>query len=254
MEYKTIKLTITDKDIKEHGSASGMLIDELAFSAGRWTEEDLYENNFDYENSGFDYVLEHFDFEGEFLKTLNKKQAKEYKRDLQKFESDLHDFEHGLKELVYDEELEKKCKALFDELEESKQWFWQNLTKEWLYGDRSEIGVIERIGKYYGAEDTEYNHKTGDSFSFIFDIEDFHEKYCGCGEYVDECKEWKRSDWRGLLVDSINIDIENAKRKSDRENEERKAERERLAEYKAEQKAEKDKELKAKLTKLYAKK
>lgn len=245
-----ITITIKNTDIKEHGSDSGLLIDELAFSAGQWTEEDLFNNNVDYENSSFDYVLEHFDFESEFIKTLTKKQARKYKNDLSKFQDDLYDFTQELKELVYDDELEAKNKALYDELEESKKYFWEDLTKQWLYGDRDSRGVIAEIGRYYGADDTIYNHKTGDSFGFVFDIEDFHEKYCGCGEYSKDCKEWKRKDWKGLLIDSITTDIYNAKEAKREEQEKRKEERERIAKYKAEQKAEADKELINKLSKI----
>lgn len=253
MEYKTITIKISDKDIKEHGSASGLLIDELAFSAGSWTENDLFENNYDYEKGSYDYVLEHFDFEGEFLKTLTKKQAREYAKNLPKFETGLAIYKGALTELIYDEEaLTKKCKALADELEESREYFWKDMTKEWLYGDngRNSNGVIDEIRKYYGAEDTTYDHKKGDSFSFIFDVEEFHEKFCGCGEEAEQCENFKTNDYKDFLVDSINIDIENAKRSNERKREEAKIERERMSKYKAEQRAEKNKDLMARLNKI----
>jgi hypothetical protein len=251
MEYKTTTIKITDKDIKQKGSYSGLLIDELAFSAGQWTKDDLFENNCDYDDESAGYILEHFDFENEFLKTISKKQAKKYKKDLSKFDLDLHDYIDEIKELVGNEDLEEKCKTLFDELQAGRDEFWKQLTKEWLYGDYSNYrGVVYEIGKYYGAEDTIYNHKKGDSFTFIFDIEDLHENYCGCGEYASDCKEYKEKDYKQLLLNSINnsIDIETAKEK--RKKEEREAEYKRQAEYRAKQAKEKENELLNKLNKI----
>jgi hypothetical protein len=43
------QITLTQKDIEKaniQNSPSGMLIDELAYSAGQWTSEDLYSNNY----------------------------------------------------------------------------------------------------------------------------------------------------------------------------------------------------------------
>lgn len=204
-----IKVIINEKDLAKYKlsySASGRVIDELAFSAKQWTEEDLFENNMDYDRESFGYINEHFNFEDALLKVTKDWQKMlelrkvlecanlvslalfdKYKQSglqagaflalncpdtfavmLKSYEEKCKDYMHE----YYDSEfLDKYAPEYKQELVDAVDDFWKQMNKEWLYGDyRDYSGVIYEIGKYWEAEDQKYD-EDDDTFIFFFDKE-----------------------------------------------------------------------------------
>src|SRR3990167_4081577 len=279
-ESKTIDIRITAKDFKKFKprgdrkralfSASERVIDELAYSAKQWTEEDLHENNFDYESESVGYLLKEWkgsNAEDEFITLLNKGKLKtvlEFADTTDKqpknllplwkqskllfgafialeypalFTEMLGCYQHTVDEAFWDDEkLAEYAPELAKDKQDGMDEFWKNLNHEWLYGDRSTQGVIYEIKKYYGAEETEYQEKH-DEFIFTFDENELHEKYCGCGEGYDDIKKcaYKKVDWKAELLSSIESNSYSIYNKKHAESEKHAIERKRLNDYKAEQ-------------------
>jgi hypothetical protein len=266
MKNNTISIDITPKDIKKYNfsfSASGRVIDELAYSAKQWTEDDLFENNIDYENGSFDYIIERFNFENALLEqtktkdelvaiaelldtgaTLDMKktklQAGAYMalKNAGQWSELLKAYTDKCKEEMYSyndsEFLFKYASTLQKELADSVSDFYKQNYKEWLYGDhRDYAGVIREIAKYW-TEDRDngaYDEKT-DVYTFTIDKEtakDELEQWNGGKLSIKEYKSYLL----GRMHDACNGIFE-AKRA---ENRKRKEESERQRAYKAEQKA-----------------
>jgi len=259
-----MKITLTQKDIEKakiQNSASSMLIDELAYSAGQWTSEDLYQNNFDYEPIE-PYM---FDYEADLL--ANTKTEEDIYRVIKElgigmnanittlakkaklqagawialeqpefFSTLLEAYTSYLKEHGTDQNISKDHAK---ELEEAKDSYYDDQYREWLNGDRSNYaGVVYEIAKYFTDErDGSYDKKAGE-YTFELNEEDI-ENAKDSGYNKRQLKAW--------LLDSVR-NSGNAKASKDRqEREERKAEREKQTAYKAEQKASAEAERKAKL-------
>ena len=262
-------ITITQKDIEKakiNNTDSGYIIDELAYAAGQWTQNDLDENNWEYEPSEpyeYDFetdLFEHTKTEKELYavaKTLGislnanlTNLAK--KRKLQcgafmalKTPDAWKELLEAYTEALKQDGVESISADYSKELQDAKDSFHDDQYKEWLYGDRDYAGVIKEIAKYFTDErDGSYDEKAH-SYTFALndaDIDDIKSSW-----YVDEKYTITDKDIKDELLDSIIASGNNRKAKERAEAEKRKAERERLAAYKAEQVTKAEAERKAKL-------
>ena len=246
-------------------SMSGLLIDELAYSAGQWTEDELNENNMDYESESVHYLLKEWkngNAEDQFIHWLetakNEPRDKNYKKSRlmfgawlalhwpKSFETRLNDYIERVDSAFWDDdELEELAPELRADKTKAAESFWQNLTHEWLWGDRNGRGVVAEIGRVYGAEDTEYDHKRGDVFSFEYDPETLHGRYCGCVEDAEKCKE--KMNYKHELINEIYAAANSRRAKDEAEQEKRHTENKRTAEYKKQRAEESKAEREAKL-------
>jgi hypothetical protein len=261
----TIDINITPEDLKAQGlvfSPSGRVIDELAYSINNWTEEDLFSNNVEYEPA----EPYNFNFEKDlFSNTKTKAQlitlaekldcgstVSPQKTKLQagafmalenpaQWQNLLQTYTSALKEC--DQTLSKEYEK---ELQSARDSFWKDMQKEWLYGDRSNAGVIEEIAKYY-TEDRNaghYNQKE-DIYTFTIDKDTAKEEYENYTTGNFSIKAYKK-----YLLDTISTKSHNRKEKDTAERAKRKEERERTNAYKAQRKLEDEKERKAMLLSL----
>lgn len=301
-ESKKVSITIKAKELRKRVNDyegtkekyplvdftdSGMLIDELAYSADQWTSNELDENNIDYPDGSLSYVFEHFNFEDALLKaTKTKKKLRallvslkddELVKKTTQVKNNTNLQEGAYYALNYPEawsellkEYKDKCEEeryqyydseflsahapeLAKELQEAEDDSRASLYKEWLYGDyRDYRGVLVEIAKYYGASEAiDYNDKQADIVTFTFDADDLHEKYCGCYQENGKCGErMTLKKYKAALIDDI-YSSSNARREKEKAaNAKRKEERERLQAYKKEQAEKAEAERIAKLKKL----
>lgn len=244
-----MNITITQKDIEKakiQFSESGCIIDELAYSAGEYTSEQLYESNFDYEPS----EPYNFDYETDLLdNTKTREQLNDIisKLDIdipvglsvqnesnlyagaqmalnnkERFQELLEAYTEKLKEDRTDSISNEYNKQLQSELDD---WY-DDIYRAWLKGDRDYIGVVKSIARYFtDCGEGEYN-KTNHEYTFLlndYDIEKAKEE----GYNKRQLKKW--------LLDSIYQSGEARDYRDKQERLKRKAERERLAEYRKEQ-------------------
>lgn len=276
-----MNITITTADVlknRESVTASGILIDELAYSAGEATQDDVYENS--NEIYALDYTIEHYNnrHERDLLNATKKLDALNALRNaLELAGVPVKKSKHAgatlalTDPITFAETLDAyrdKCKseaysyydsAFLDayaadyakELQEAVDAQQRQDYKEWLHGDyRNYSGVLSLIAKYYGADEAlDYNEKTGDSVIFTFDDESIAEDIANAN-YGEEVKRMSVKLAKEWLIDRItgSIDAEHNKRTA--EQSKRKIERERLTVYKAEQAAIDDAARKAKLSAL----
>lgn len=272
-----MNITITQKDIEDLklcNSASGMLIDELAYSIGEWTSDDLYENNLDYipyEPYDYDYEADLFEatktpeqFSGLVAKLCSPNLYISFTKE------ELGNMQAGAYcALKYPNEWETILKAYKDELQSNgtdgiSEAYNKQLQKEqdewnddqyheWLHGDyRDWDGIVRMIAKYYtedrdNGEYTPYNDKTKDEASYTFEMDEeyLHEEYCGCGDTFETCTE--KMDYKKQILSVIQAKS-NARKEKDRiASEKRREERKKQAEYQAKRKAEDEAERIAKL-------
>lgn len=277
-----MQITITDKDIlkgRECVTASGMLIDELAYSAGEATQDDL-DPDFYGQDEAIEYVVKEHNYETELLQQTKtpdqlslmcavlSNSAYSVPKDVkhagaylalhepENFATVLDAYRDKCKEEAwnyYDSDfLRGGAPDLVKELREAVDAQNEQNHKEWLHGDhRDYAGVLSLIAKYYGAsERLEYNEKKGDSVVFTFDDNSLYESVTG--EYSREegakmpsmavCKEW--------LISAITSSINAKHEKNKAEAAKRKEERERVTAYKAERQAQEDRERREKLAAL----
>jgi hypothetical protein len=254
-ELKKSYPTATGKDYKHTFSPSGTLIDELAYCAKQWTQDELHDNNYEYELSvPYDYNYEEDLFEATKTQDELNKLAElldmpctlaQEKTNLQagaymalnnplQWGELLQAYTEKLKEDRTEGISKKYNEALQEEIDE----YYESQYKQWLYGDRDYAGVIKEIAKYFtNNRDGEYNKKD-DEYTFILDEYDI-EKAESEGYNKRQLKKW--------LLDSIRNAGEAREWKEKQEREKRKAERERLMEYKKQQVEQAEAERKAKL-------
>jgi len=276
-----ITITIDDILIKAHRdpvSATGTLIDELAYSAGEATQEDLW--NIDSQIYAIDYTIEHYNYKEELLKNiktyeqyskltgaLNVPEAVNSNISKQNkhigafvalnypdhFSVQLEEYTNKLKDEAcnyYDSDfLNDYAPDFTKELQDAVDEQTAQDYREWLHGDRRDYaGVLFLIAKYYGASDAlAYDEKTGDSVVFTFDDEYLTERLDYANYDSVPMKEATQEDSKNWLINEITTSINSRYEKNKAEQAKRKAERERLTAYKAEQQAIADAERKAKL-------
>jgi len=257
-EIKEIKIKLNTKDIKEDRTASGALIDKVALALDQWTEEDLIENNNFYLFENIDYVIENnFDFDQSFIIWLNKDKKETIKR-IEKiskkakekyqlsdllpgaflaleypaiFEKELNEWTSLIREEssdFYDSEiLQKQAPEMKKELEEAENDFWKNLRQEWLYGDRSELGLIDKIKKDFACDDIEYDEKK-DELIFSFNSDELEDlKY----DYFDEDEKMTKKKVFELIKTRIENDQATTSEKQRKEAERRREERKATEKY-----------------------
>jgi hypothetical protein len=170
------QITLTQKDIEKakiQNSPSGMLIDELAYSAGQWTSEDLYSNNYEYEpNEPYS-----FDYEADlFLKTKTHPELCNTAREIG-YEGNLPSLQMCIKKgttlqagvftalrlpeiwsallEMYTNKLKEDrtdgiSEAYNTQLQEEIDEYQEEQYREWLNGDRSNYaGVVKEIARYF---------------------------------------------------------------------------------------------------------
>lgn len=258
-----MQIKLTQKDIEKAGiqnSASGELIDELAYSADQWTQEDLYMNNSEYEL----VTPYHFNYENDLLS--NTKTLQEFKNiskelemyfDPQTIQNDsnlqagaqlalnyplkwselLDAYTQSLQEDRTDSISSAYNKALQEEIDD----FYDSLNREWLRGDQSSRGVVYEIAKYYtDAREGSYDQKAGE---YTFTLNEYDVQ-----EYKD--KGYKSNQMKRALIDSIKQSSDARLAKDQEQKAKRRAESERLAVYKKEQEEKAEQERRAKLLSL----
>lgn len=276
-----MKITLTQTDIEKakiQNSPNGELIDELAYSAGEWTSEDLYSNNFEYEPS------EPYQYNYEKDLFTHTRTAGELYALAQQLEVPMNaNWERIAKEqglqagaymaLNYPEQWATLLSAYKDKLQEdraegiSEQYnkklqeeidsYNNDQYKEWLYGDhRDYAGVIRMISKYYtedsrAGEYTKYNPDTQAEASFTFEMDEqqLHNDYCGAdlSDSASECEECKKHDFKADLLATIEHASNTRKAKDTATREARRAEFAKKKEYQAKRKLEDEAERRAEL-------
>lgn len=259
-----MNITINQKDIEKakiQFSDSGYIIDELAYSAGEYTSEQLYCENLDYELS-FPY---YFDYETDLLdntKTLQQLtdilEKIDYNFDTSKIKiSGANSLQAGAQVALnypddWNEILETYTEKLKDErtdgisseynkqLQSELNDWYDDIYRAWLKGDRDYIGVVKSIARYFtDYGEGEYN-KTNHEYTFVLSEYD-----------VEQAKNngYNKRQLKKYLLDTIKNKGEERQYKDKQEREKKKAERERLAQYKKEQA---EKEYQARREKLLA--
>ena len=172
-----VKPVWTSKDGKKYPhsfSASGMLIDELAYASKQWTSEDLSDNNFEYqprEPYNFNYendLLANTKTATDLLEVAsklsvyivpNEKMLKQ-KPKLQAGANCALNMPEQWQELLetYTEELKENgvdsiSHTYNEQLQKESDRFWDGMRHEWLEGDQNYAGVIKEIKKEWEAED-----------------------------------------------------------------------------------------------------
>lgn len=272
-----MKITLTQLDIenaKLQNSPSGMLIDELAYSAGEWTSEDLYTNNMEYEPyTPYDYNYEkdlfaHTQTLEQYTELCDKLQANmgsneallDYKKsNLQagaymalNYPEQWAELLDAYKEKLQEDRTDGISKEYNDQLQKEIDEYNKDQYNKWLYGDhRDYAGVIRMISKYYTGD---YNNckyiphsRETEEACFIFDIDDeqLHDDYCGCNDTAETCTE--KHDYKAdLLVTISNAGFRRAE-KDKAERAKRAEERAKTKEYQAKRKAQEKAERRAKL-------
>lgn len=268
MEYKNYTINLKTENIKTDYTSSGRLIDKIAMSIDQWTEEDLYSNNIDYQSENFNYVIRNFDMEKAFIEYLNKMSdddadvyvyfARPPRPSQQKlkfgaylalnltdfYQEKLEEFEQDLKDNMYqyyDSKIfDEKAPELKKELEEAEKNFWKDLEHGWLYGDRSESGLIEKYQKSIQAKEVNYDQKK-DIITITIDPEDASELIYGDGTIATK-KETKE-----FLISEIENGMSHTAEKNKTKSEERRIEWQKKKAIKEAQAKKDEEERKAKL-------
>lgn len=245
---------VEGKDYKHTFSESGQLIDELAYSAARWTFCQLEEQDSEYQPKkpySFDYETDLFSQTRTYKDLCNIAAQLGYKGELPSVLfmakeapnlqagafTALHTPEAWRNLLyLYIQKLEENgtegiSEAYNKELQNDIDNFYDDLHKVWLHGDRHDTGVIRKISEYFtsNGEGVYTPNPKNPEYRFIVDEDDI-EKAESEGYNKNQLKKW--------LIDSI---IESGKAreyKEKQEREKRKAERESVAAYKEKQEAE----------------
>lgn len=229
---KILTITLKTEDIKIDHTVSGRLIDKLAITIGERTEDDLWENNIDFGDDNQNYILNNYNYHDNLLAYLNRAKTPEQAEKIMVLfdESNLVPYNHynkqplafgaflainypvvftrllkkytdKIKELAIDHndiELEALAPGLAKELNDAEVQQQKELYKEWLYGDRSNNGIVESIRKYFHAEEVDYNEATDQLTLTLSESEakDFL-------NLLDEDKLTKK-ECKALIIDHIN--------------------------------------------------
>lgn len=212
-----MQIIITPEDIEKakiSHSASGRVIDELAFAAKQWTEMDLFDNNIDYmPREPYD-----FDFEADLLE--NTKSWKDLciimgtmdNLSLCEEDYELHKLSglqagawlalnyankwgtllKGWEDILKEEGTDSPSKEWNKELDKAIASSQDDLYKEWLNGgqQRDNNGVVYEISKYF-TDNTDGNYDN-ETDIYTFEIENPHEMFCNC--YEDDCKDYSTEE------------------------------------------------------------
>ena len=255
MKNITIDITQNDIEARKLRSSSGQTIDALAYAAGEWDSNDLWENNIDYaprEPYEFDYetdllentrTAEDFNMRCGSLyspdmyinykpETIGDLQAGAYcaLNDPDAWSKLLEAWTEKLKENGTD----GPSKDFNKELQDAQDSYNDDQYKEWLNGEyRGKwSGIISTISKYFteSRDAGDYDQKA-DIYTFTLSPDDAHELACGC--YEDGCKDYTTAeDFKAWMLDQIANAGESRKAKDQTAREIRAVERAKEKAYK----------------------
>lgn len=258
-------ITLTQKDIEKAGiqnTDSGLLIDELAYSAKQWTSNELDENNMDYE-PGEPYM---YNFENDLFNATKTLQSLIDISNLLSINFPVNTWISGESNLqagaqlalnnpeVWEQLLTSYTEKLKDDrtdgvspayntaLEKEINEYHDDQYKEWLNGYHIGCsGVIYEIAKYVTDERDGHYDEKNNTYTFTINENDI-EKYTDQG--------YKKNQMKTALLADIK-ESSNARKQEDKEKaEKRKLERESIAVYHRERKEKEDKERREKLSKM----
>ncbi len=240
-------ITITQKDIEKAGiqnSHSGMLIDELAYSSEFCPSDNIYDwveipqepYMFDYEED----LLENTKTLGKLIDIIKKLELAAPEGTLVGGGSNLQagayvalnnpDFWDILlieykKSLKYDG-VDSISENFNEEIEEAIEDQYNYMYREWLHGDRSDVGAIYTISKYFTETCDGYYDEKEKKYTFVLSEYDIQEaKDCG----------YNKRQLKAYLLDAIKSKGEERAVADRIERQKRKEERERLEQYRKEQ-------------------
>lgn len=144
----TLKL---DTDYKTYGNSSEQQIDTLAIAVFGNDYNDLLEMNDAYLVESQEYALKEYDYEADFLASINEKTALLLLDDSTGYAEALDEYTETLKDKARGHELDDSH-ALAKAIEDARDSWESTLRHEWLYGDRSNNGVLDEARKRYGYE------------------------------------------------------------------------------------------------------
>lgn len=240
-------ITITAKDLKKHNisnSESGQVIDELAYACNRWTSDELWENNLEYEpNTPYDFnyeedLFEHTKTEEQFTKLYmdlvdNTKPAmiQGESKELQAgaFVALTYPKQWALLLEAYKDTLEEdRTEGISEEynkqLQKEIESYDEDQYKEWLHGDHRDYnGVVYDIAKYFTEEREGSYNRERDEYTFTIGKSD-----------MENMKEggYRKNEYKNCLLDSIRNSSESRVIKDREEREKRKEERKKIQDWK----------------------
>lgn len=181
-------ITLHNKDLKIDHTESGLIEDKIALAINELTNEELMNNNLEYSDEVLTYCIDNFNYEKALLNWLNAKftlpdefletnktlrlvieeRFKESKLRLgaflalefpEEFATALEEYKEKVEELAHcyqDNEAEMDdlyATELFDECTKANDSFWDDLHREWLWGDKRNVeGILPAFKKWIGAK------------------------------------------------------------------------------------------------------
>lgn len=256
-----LKLTL-DTDYKTTGNSSGMQIDTLAMAIDGMDWDALRDMNHLYLCEIVDSHRADYDHTDDFLATLNADQRASYADNLAAFQAALKEYAKEIDEQESEHELDDEH-PYFAAIEEASGDAEEYLRREWLYGDRSEAGLIVRASRKLSdilpvQVALSYNEKEDaltlsideeEEYQYFLEQFELKEELAETQSYADLADEYaaetKRAEY--ALSELINSRARSSHDKNIEDAKARRKERERVAAYKKEQKAQADAELRAKI-------
>jgi len=237
MQDKTIKLTLST-DYKTTGNDSGQQIDTLAMATPRvWTSNEMIDNNACYLCDVEVEAMENYDsFEDDFIATLSARERGYYAGNIEEFEIALKAYIVTTKENYEQGDGSNLDKAV----QEAVDWAQDDMKHHWLYGDRSNDGLITLASRYFDVEFS-YDEKTDEITATVTGnkIEELREEGRINTATTEEVRDWLHGEIHGSAIAEHSKEVEQA--------EKRREERQRAQEYAAKRQAEDRKALQEKL-------
>jgi len=157
MEIITLKL---ETDYEKTGNSSGQQIDALSIAIDGRDYEDVTENSLEWMDENANYARKEYNHETDFLDTLSKDQRIAYAADIPAFDIVLAAYTEDMEEKSYAYELDE-AHPYAVAIQEARDSAEESLRHEWLYGDRSNTGLLGRAEKHYGrVVEFSYDEKT----------------------------------------------------------------------------------------------
>jgi len=157
MEKITLKL---ETDYEKTGNSSGGQIDTLSIAIDGSDYDQVFTDCMEYTDESTNYVRKEYNHETDFLDTLSKDQRIAYAADIPAFDIALEAYVEDMEEKSYADELDENHPFAVA-IQEARDSAEETLRHEWLYGDRSDTGLLGRAEKYYGrGVEFSYDEKT----------------------------------------------------------------------------------------------
>jgi len=157
MEIITLKL---ETDYEKTGNSSGGQIDTLSIAIDGRDYDQVFTDCMEYTDESVNYVRKEYNHEPDFLATLSKDQRIAYAADIPAFDIALAAYVEYMEEKSYAYELDE-AHPYAVAIQEARDSAEDNLRHEWIYGDRSNTGLLGRAEEYYGrGVEFSYDEKT----------------------------------------------------------------------------------------------